>query len=737
VVYKFNHRDTETPRKERYFISSRCLGVSVVILFFLSACASISPELTETLQQTMVAPSPSQTAEVSVTYRITPSPSQTLEASSTPALSLTPSSTPTPSVSPTPTADTRLLPAQWKQWPVIPAITGRGLDIYRAGLALGNDPHAFSKVADCQGIREVLLGAYDLPGYYKLSPEHAGLQETIDWFGGSFNRNGMAVMGGFNARAVLQPQFADPAFCLPGETPIACEYRVHRPSIVLISLEFGYDGRTTANYIQYMRTIIDFYISKGVLPILATKADNYEGDQSLNLATATLAYEYDLPLWNWWLAAQPLYNHGLDPTRPDGFHLSVDAWRVRSATALEAIDAVWQGMRVVGVNARSPSWPPAFPPPTPTSTPSAPPALDPKISAMYSSGHALLSLAQRKGEGYEYLGIYAFDPDSKATNPLQQILGAGWNLQSVAPNGKSILVNRGTELWYVPLDGTEPKLIEKVFDPTLGIGATWLDKDHIVAVQEGDDGRTLITFAPDNPAGWKMFGQPNLSPIQIFPAVAWGRILTFQGVPDKFYNNGELVIEPYLTHPQARVWETVIDSGESHKLDGVIKPVMNVTNDSSAAALAYSFLNERDRSVLALTTLERSKIWSPLPDGYALDYAWSNSGRWLAALLLERSDYSGKAGALRGFLLNPLTLDKVELPAMAGLSARLAWSADGRYLLVAATEPLNLRNTDFDKGYRLNLYLVNAGAGTSSQLDGKISPSGQEYLFATNIAWIP
>jgi len=61
----------------------------------------------------------------------------------------------------------------------------------------------------------------------------------------------------------------------------------------------------------------------------------------------------------------------------------------------------------------------------------------------------------------------------------------------------------------------------------------------------------------------------------------------------------------------------------------------------------------------------------------------------------------------------------------------------GAIILVAATEPLNLRNTDFDKGYALNLYLVNAGTGTSTQLDGKITPSGQEYLFATNMGWIP
>jgi hypothetical protein len=88
-------------------------------------------------------------------------------------------------------------------------------------------------------------------------------------------------------------------------------------------------------------------------------------------------------------------------------------------------------------------------------------------------------------------------------------------------------------------------------------------------------------------------------------------------------------------------------------------------------------------------------------------------------------------------LLNPLTLEKVDLPAMGGLSAKLAWSADAAHLMVIATGPLNLRNTDFDKGYRLNVYSINPATGQSTELDGKISPTGQDYMFATNIAWLP
>jgi len=688
-------------KSHKKIYQSLCLCVSVVMI--LSACAKVpGPAFTPTLRQAvtaagLVSPTP-RPATATATSKAAATSTPLPPAASPTDVPATQTATPVSS----PTQDTRLLPSQWKQWLVIPTLTGTGLEIYRKGLALGNDPHAFSKVADCQGIREVLLGAYDLPGYYTLSSENAGLQDTIDWFRGSFNRNGQATMGGFNARAVLQPQFADPAACLPGETPVECEYRVHRPSIVLISLEFGYDGRTTQNYTAYMRQIIDFYISKGVLPILATKADNFEGDNSLNLATATLAYEYDLPLWNWWLAAQPLPNHGLDPTRPDHFHISVDAWRVRSATALEAIDAVWKGVRAIANTPLAGQETRPTPAPTASPTPGAnPPVLDPQAVKLLTSGHALFGLAQRKGEGYEYLGVYALDPNPKGPQ-LQPVLGAGWNLQAVAPDGKSMLANRGSELWYIPLDGS--------------MIVTEQNKPVLYVLSPGDRPWLRVTPEQNNPM--------ELFPVQDSSKIFW--LDKSCGAQACMFGEVNLSGTDSLSSgKQAPV----------QALPGVIRPALS----SDGSSFAYTYLDETERAALAVTTLDRTKIWSPLTteNGYAMDYAWSPSGRWLAALSLERSDYSGRPGVLHGYLLNPATLDKVELPAMSGLSPRLAWSADGKFLLVAATENLNVRNIDMDKGYRLGLYLVNAGTGQSSLLDGKISPAGQDYIFVTNMQWLP
>ena len=76
--------------------------------------------------------------------------------------------------------------------------------------------------------------------------------------------------------------------------------------------------------------------------ILSTKGDNQEGDNSINLSIVRLAYEYDIPLWNFWAAIRDLPNHGLDEDPVDSNYLSVDAWNRRSFTGLRTLDRVWR-----------------------------------------------------------------------------------------------------------------------------------------------------------------------------------------------------------------------------------------------------------------------------------------------------------------------------------------------------------------------------------------------------------
>lgn len=242
------------------------------------------------------------------------------------------------------TPDERLLPEEWRDWPVIPEVTETAREIYRKGIAMGNNPNAFSKVGDCQNVREAFLGFFDRPGQYDFISGIDDLKNTIEQFKGYFNRDGEATKFGFNAAAVLSPLWANPQVCLPDETPLECELRITRPTFALISLEFWFAGRSPEIYERYMRQIIEYTISQGVVPILATKADNVEKDHSINLTTAKLAYEYDLPLWNWWAAAQPLGDHGIDSYR-DGFHITEQAWNVRSKTFLQTLDHLWEELR--------------------------------------------------------------------------------------------------------------------------------------------------------------------------------------------------------------------------------------------------------------------------------------------------------------------------------------------------------------------------------------------------------
>lgn len=242
----------------------------------------------------------------------------------------------------------------WMNMPVVPTgVSERAQEIYQIGLELGNDPTHFSIIGDCQNVSSYFLATFDNPGDFSLGDEYANLQPTIDYYQGSFSRTSLAVKGGFNAAAVISPLRADPKSCNKNESPLDCELRVWKPSVVIVSMETWWSEKPAEEYDKYMRRVIDRIIETGALPIIATKADNMEGDHSINATIAQIAYEYDIPLWNFWAAVQPLPNHGLSP---DNFHLTFarnffddpvrmkSAWPWRNLTALQTLDAVRRGL---------------------------------------------------------------------------------------------------------------------------------------------------------------------------------------------------------------------------------------------------------------------------------------------------------------------------------------------------------------------------------------------------------
>lgn len=246
-------------------------------------------------------------------------------------------------------------PRSWQKLPVLPALSPEMEAVFARGKQLGNNPRAFSKIGDCETSTAYFLMDFDLgPKNYRLA-EHTDLQDVIAYFAGSFGRTSLAAKPGFSAVSVLSSLQADSAKCQAGEIPLRCEYRVQRPALALIM--FGtndvHTGRQT--FEKYMRQIIEITLNQGIIPVLATKADNLEGDFSINALIARLANEYRLPLWNLWAAMQVVPNSGL---QADGIHLTFArnfyddptsfqfGWPVRNLSALQALQALWKGLPV-------------------------------------------------------------------------------------------------------------------------------------------------------------------------------------------------------------------------------------------------------------------------------------------------------------------------------------------------------------------------------------------------------
>lgn len=235
---------------------------------------------------------------------------------------------------------------EWKSWEVIPSLSPNALSIYQKGLLMGNNPRAFSKVGDGEISAAWFLTDFDLGNDYFNLGENTSLQMTINYFVGSFARQSQSARRGFNAQRILDPTLADKKFCQPNETPLDCEMRLHRPSFALISM--GTNQVWQAEQFESgLRTIIEKLIARGVVPVLSTKADDLEGDGRINLIIARLAVEYDLPLWNFWNAVQPLPNQGLQDDRehltyyPNNFddqEALQFAWPVRNLSALRVLE---------------------------------------------------------------------------------------------------------------------------------------------------------------------------------------------------------------------------------------------------------------------------------------------------------------------------------------------------------------------------------------------------------------
>jgi hypothetical protein len=224
--------------------------------------------------------------------------------------------------------------------------------IHARGQALGRNSHGFSKLGDSLIATPSFLTQFDT-GNYNLG-DFAYLQPTIDYYAGSYERYGVALRPGLHAWGVFDPLWANKEWCQANEDLLACEFRLNNPSVLLVLLGTN-DAGNPPGFDYNMRKVIEYSIENGVIPIIVTKADRFEGpDNTNNEILRQIAADYLVPLWDFDLVAGTIPGRGLmedqvhltvfvenDYTMPEAYQTGTG---VHNLTGLMVLDAVRQAI---------------------------------------------------------------------------------------------------------------------------------------------------------------------------------------------------------------------------------------------------------------------------------------------------------------------------------------------------------------------------------------------------------
>ncbi len=297
------------------------LITAVFLLFFLSACTSAPQQVSAAIHPTEIAlPTLAQIATVPPTPTDLPTATATATPMQTPTA--TPSATPTNTLTPSPTAipPGDMINGMHKDEFIIlpPEVQAHVLEIYALGQEKDRRPNAFSKLGDSGSASPDFLVRFD-QRTFDLA-QYAYLQETIDYYDKSFQHFGAAVKNGLHATAVFAPDLMNLEICNPefDTDMLDCEIRLHTPSILLIAL--GTNDQSD-QFEPRMEKIVNYVMERGVIPVLITKADRFEGeDNRNNISIRRVAEKYQLPLIDFDILADTLPNRGMQ--EQDNVHLT-------------------------------------------------------------------------------------------------------------------------------------------------------------------------------------------------------------------------------------------------------------------------------------------------------------------------------------------------------------------------------------------------------------------------------
>ena len=607
----------------------------------------------------------------------------------------------------------------WREAPIMPVMSDTIIEIYKNGIEQGRNPANFSTIGDCQGIPFVFMGPI---GRRELQPaDHEQyLWDAIDYFDTSFEHESISVRGGFTAASVLNPMQADPRQCKPGETPLTCEYRLHNPAFVFITLENWRDPESVHRYESYLREIVAYVIQHGSVPILITKADvseTKEGIQVINPAIAKIAYEFDVPLVNFRRAAQYLENYGIDPER-EGFHLSQEGYNRKNILALQALYFAWQKIEteMASISPSEETSPMASQPAATRVPAESAPMVEMLANPNCPEGCVFFGLAKSQDGEVESAGVFAYEYGSKE---LIQILPTGFDLQDIHADGKRLLVNWKNFLYTLDLRDTSSELVSTDF--------YWLGQQSAYWAGKGTDAE-IIQINADSP--YK--GDENQA-IHLFPSGGNSKSV--------FFESG-LCESPDLCTSEG-IYQQLPDEAPFF-LEDTIRPVFSpdgnwyafLNPDAKTAQnhgnIDYFLMQDPNRGLIS-----RKVFFLPARSGFRVfpdvrTYAFSPQSDKLFIYYDIYSVYFEKSLRFETFLLDLNTRTLEEYGEMDGNSGsfkpKLVWSPDGEKVLLFLTDK-------DDDGYSLGIYETVIDANNPLAPKAEEIYTSQNYFYITQIKW--
>jgi hypothetical protein len=292
------------------------------------------------------------------------------------------------------------------------------------------------------------------------------------------------------------------------------------------------------------------------------------------------------------------------------------------------------------------------------------------------------------------------------------LLDTSWEFQGASTDGKSLLVNNGSNLYLVQGNSMQ-FLSDKLY--SLGeASAIFLPDETITYLQTDGEKISLVQIKTNGDIVTSLSPEEGM-PINLYSSSDSDQILWESGICDRF-----------KFCERSGAWLSDLQTGKSHPLDRIKRPLVS----PDGTTLAYEYYPTENTSNLAFAEASGEKTREfPLHGDILSAYSWQPGGEWLAVHMSIRSEYSGRIMDGVNFLVNPKNYSTKQLPSVLLMNPKLNWSPDNVHLALLGTEVAGSK-------YFIRLSEVDIQSGRLLNHTDALGIKSDDYIFVSNSSWL-